>query len=96
MRSIASDGRKSNPKKTHFQTANFPTVPFRRWQMVILPFLLIAMLFGGAKAIAPMLVMVVLYPILGFIGGVIMAALYNLASKWIGGLEVTVESAEGE
>jgi hypothetical protein len=36
MRSIASDGRKSNPKKTHFQTANFPTVPFRRWQAALL------------------------------------------------------------
>ncbi len=81
---------------TVLQTGKLLALLYGFLSMVILPFLLIAMLFGGAKAIAPMLVMVVLYPILGFIGGVIMAALYNLASKWIGGLEVTVESAEGE
>ena len=81
---------------TVLQTGKLLAVLYGFLSMVILPFLLIAMLFGGAKAVAPMLVMLVLYPILGFIGGVIMAALYNLASKWIGGLEVTVESTEGE
>ena len=81
---------------TVLQTGKLLAVLYGFLSMVILPFLLIAMLFGGAKAVAPTLVMLVLYPILGFIGGVIIAALYNLASKWIGGLEVTVEAVEGE
>jgi hypothetical protein len=84
---------------TVLQTGKLLAALYGFLSIVILPFLLIAMLFGGARAIAPMLVMLVmlvLYPILGFILGVIMAALYNLASKWIGGLEVTVEAVEGE
>lgn len=39
--------------------------------------------------------MLLLYPFLGFIWGVITAALYNFAAKWIGGIEVTVETVEG-
>ncbi len=35
----------------------------------------------------------ILYGVLGFIGGAIGAALYNLFAKWIGGIEVQVESA---
>jgi hypothetical protein len=81
---------------TVLQTGKLLAVLYGFLSIVILPFLLIAMLFAGAKVIAPMLVMLVLYPIMGFIGGIIMAALYNLASKWIGGLEVTVEAVEGE
>lgn len=37
--------------------------------------------------------MPVLYGIMGFVGGIIMAALYNLFARWIGGIEVEVEEA---
>lgn len=33
----------------------------------------------------------VIYGVMGFIFGVISAALYNVAAKWIGGLEIEVE-----
>ncbi|MCX6953093.1 MAG: hypothetical protein NTV51_13145, partial [Verrucomicrobia bacterium] len=33
----------------------------------------------------------VLYAVMGFIGGVLSAAIYNLVAKWIGGIEVEVE-----
>ena len=45
--------------------------------------------FGGfAIIISP-----VFYGVLGFIGGIICAALYNLFAKWVGGIKVELESA---
>ncbi len=44
-----------------------------------------AVMFGMAIG-AP-----ILYGLMGFLGGVIMAALYNLFARWVGGLEVEVE-----
>lgn len=37
------------------------------------------------------LLMPVIYGVMGFIFGVISAALYNLIARWIGGIEVEVE-----
>ena len=45
---------------------------------------LFAMLGGvGAIIIVP-----IFYGIVGFIGGLIQSALFNLAAKWVGGLEI--------
>ncbi len=33
----------------------------------------------------------IMYGILGFIGGIISSALYNLLSRWVGGIEVELE-----
>lgn len=35
--------------------------------------------------------MPVIYGVMGFIFGIIMAAIYNLTARWIGGIEVEVE-----
>jgi hypothetical protein len=35
----------------------------------------------------------VIYAVLGFIGGVIAAFIYNLVAKWTGGVEFTTEEA---
>ena len=35
--------------------------------------------------------MPVLYGVMGFIFGVLMAVVYNLVARWIGGIEVEVE-----
>lgn len=63
---------------------------------IIIPFMLIMALVsrGGIKAMVPMLVMLVLYPVLGFIGGIILAALYNRVARWIGGFRFTVENVQ--
>lgn len=47
----------------------------------------------GAKRIGSgfALFVPILYAVLGFIGGVISAAVYNLATKWVGGIELEVE-----
>ena len=59
--------------------------------LVMLPFMVIAVC-AGAQSIMPMFIMLILYPIMGFIGGIIMAFLYNISSNFVGGLEVEVES----
>ncbi|MBI2441161.1 MAG: hypothetical protein HYV35_07315 [Lentisphaerae bacterium] len=64
--------------------------------VIMLPFILIAMLLSpnGGASVIPMLIIVLLYPLLGFVGGVIMAALYNLAAKWVGGIRFTLDQSE--
>jgi hypothetical protein len=37
------------------------------------------------------ILMPVIYGVMGFIGGVISAAVYNLVARWIGGIELEVE-----
>ena len=63
---------------------------------IILPFMLIGMLLnpkgGGGAALT--LILVVLYPLLGFIGGILMASFYNLTAKWVGGIRFTLEESE--
>jgi hypothetical protein len=40
----------------------------------------------GAALFAP-----ILYSVVGFIGGIIGAVIYNVVAKWVGGIEVEVE-----
>lgn len=74
--------------------------------IVFVPFLLLAFIGAGTAAHASdapqvpfmfgmgaafVVALPILYGIMGFIGGVVMAFIYNLAAKWIGGVEVEVE-----
>jgi len=81
---------------TVMQAGKLLAVLYSFMSIIMLPFMLIVMLAGGGKAVAPMLGMVLLYPLMGFIGGILMAAIYNLAAKWVGGLEVSVDAIETE
>ena len=45
---------------------------------------------GGMIAMA--VIFPIMYGIMGFLGGVIFAAMYNLIARWIGGLEFEVEN----
>jgi len=66
--------------------------------LIIVPFFLLAAVFGsksGSPAPAIMgvgfvIVLPVIYAVVGFIGGIIAAAVYNLVAKWTGGLEFEV------
>ncbi len=66
--------------------------------LLIVPFFLLAVL-AGSKAATPFpaafgvgfaILMPVLYAVVGFLGGVISAALYNLIARWTGGFEFEV------
>ena len=76
------------------QTGKMLAVLYGFLPVVMLPFMLIGIIANPKNF--PMLFMLLLYPIMGFIGGILISALYNLAAKWIGGIEVSVESIETE
>ena len=48
--------------------------------------------FSGITGIVLAIMMPVLYGGLGFVMGAIMAFLYNLVAKWLGGIEVQVQA----
>jgi hypothetical protein len=66
--------------------------------LIFVPFFLLAAVFGaksggGAAAFGGVFFAIlfpVFYGIVGFIGGIIVAAIYNLIAKWTGGLEFEV------
>ena len=61
---------------------------------LILVVIAAAVLLFNPKEALPLLLLAILYPVIGFVGGVLMAALYNLAAMVMGGLEITLESKE--
>ena len=72
------------------------------WWLVVSPLMLAGMksTMGGGTAGAGMLAGMgifaviafpIFYAIVGFIGGLLYAALYNLAARWTGGVEMTLE-----
>ena len=81
------------------QTGKMLAILYAFVGLFMLPFMLIAVLVslaghGGVESLlmmAPMAIMIVFYPIMGFVGGILLAALYNLVAKWVGGLRFTVE-----
>lgn len=70
--------------------------------LILVPFFLIVALLGGktgnslpaAFGAGFAILLPVFYGVVGFIGGIIMAALYNLVAKWTGGLEFEVRDWE--
>ena len=80
------------------QTGKMLAILYGFLGLLMLPFMLIVCLVSvanqgaeGLLMMAPMAIMIVFYPIMGFVGGILLAALYNLVAKWVGGLRFTVE-----
>jgi len=60
--------------------------------VVIFPLMLIkGGMVGSGVIILSLFIAPIMYGLIGFIGGMLMAFLYNVASKLIGGVEVHVE-----
>lgn len=67
--------------------------------LILVPFIIIGSMigskthgnaFGLVGGLMMALFIPILYAALGFIGGIIGAAVYNLVAKWTGGIEFTV------
>jgi hypothetical protein len=75
------------------------------FSLLVVPFVVLASLLG-AKAghhnpafpanIILVVLIPILYAVLGFVGGVIAAAIYNLVASWTGGIEFSFENADEE
>lgn len=63
--------------------------------LLFAPFILIAGAAGGTRGagmgVGFALAAPIIYGVLGFIGGLIAALLYNLVAKFVGGIEVEIE-----
>ena len=48
--------------------------------------------FGGAMfGVGAIIILPLVYGCIGFVAMLVMASLYNLAAKWVGGVEIQVE-----
>jgi hypothetical protein len=52
--------------------------------------------FGALFGVGAIVFLPILYGGLGFVMTLLMAALYNGVARWVGGVEIQVESATGE
>jgi hypothetical protein len=67
--------------------------------LIAIPFLLLGAMFGPAHAGFGLLFIIIIpivYAIVGFIGGIISAVVYNVVAKWTGGIEyIATEAVPG-
>ncbi|MFA5424043.1 MAG: hypothetical protein WC374_09330 [Phycisphaerae bacterium] len=75
------------------QTGKMLAVIYFCFSFIALPFFLLPHL-GNLKRCLPFLLIIIIYPVVGFIEGIISAAVYNLVAKYIGGLEITIEQQQ--
>ena len=78
------------------QTGKMLAAFYGLFAIIMLPFMLIAILTKPSPNRFPMLFMLLLYPVMGFIVGILTAGFYNIAAQWVGGIQVSVEALETE
>jgi len=79
---------------TVLQTGKLLATLYGFLSIILLPFVLIGVI-ANSRNLA-MLLMLFAYPIIGFVGGIVLAIFYNFAAKWMGGLEIEEEAMEIE
>jgi hypothetical protein len=88
----------TNTRVTRFsilQTGKFLGVLYGFVAVILVPFALLSLVAGNREGSGVFCFMIVLYPLIGFIGGILGAALYNLAAHLVGGLELELELQSG-
>jgi hypothetical protein len=64
--------------------------------LILVPFLLLGAIFGHGGVGILVIFIPFIYVIIGFIGGVLSAIVYNIVAKWTGGIEyVAAEAPQG-
>ncbi len=77
------------------QLGKIMAVVYALFSIVAIPFMLIAVSLSSETSgpgLIFVIIMPVLYIIFGFIGGIIGAFIYNLSAKWVGGIEIEIET----
>jgi hypothetical protein len=72
------------------QTGKVLFVFYGFFAIILSPIFLIMLLAKPGDAFR-LLLFLIAYPVMGFIGGIIGAAVYNLVSRFTGGFELTLE-----
>ena len=70
-------------------------VIYALFSIVFIPFMLITVFLepkGSEHGLLFAIGMPILYIVIGFIGGIIGAFMYNLSAKWVGGIEIDIET----
>ena len=76
------------------QLGKLLAVVYALFSLIFVPIMLLASLFapeGKGPGLLFGLAMPILYIIMGFIGGIIAAFIYNLSAKWVGGVVIEFE-----
>jgi hypothetical protein len=76
------------------QLGKLLAVMYALLSVIVVPFIFIAPLFssnGWSPEITFIIFVPVVYAVMGFIGGVFGAFVYNLCANWIGGIELEFE-----
>ncbi len=81
------------------QAGKILAVLYGAFGLIVFPFIMLASVFAPPEqrvgifgaGIFMALLFPVMYAVLGFIFGIVGAAIYNLAAGWVGGIEVEVE-----
>lgn len=79
-------------KISPFQAGKMLAVFYALFSLILIPILLLAAIAGpdgsGGVSMVMAIMMPLLYIVVGFIGGIIGAFIYNIVAGWIGGLEM--------
>ncbi|MFP6597714.1 MAG: hypothetical protein VCC01_09680 [Candidatus Hydrogenedentota bacterium] len=79
------------------QTGKITAVLYGVIGVIISPFILLGGMFGEGGMVAAVMIavmLIVIYPIFGFIGGITMAAIFNFSVSLIGGFEITLDHTD--
>lgn len=77
------------------QLGKLLAVIYALFSVVFIPFIMLSAFMspeGSGPGILFAIGMPILYIVLGFIGGIIGAFIYNLSAKWVGGVEIEIET----
>jgi hypothetical protein len=77
------------------QLGKILAVIYALFSVVFIPFMMIPIFMapeGTGPGVLFAIGMPILYIVLGFIGGIIGAFIYNLSARWIGGIEIEIET----
>ena len=77
------------------QLGKMLAVLYAIFSAITIPFIILGMISSprrtGLINMGLMILMPLIYIVIGFVGGIIVAAVYNLCAKWVGGIEITLE-----
>ena len=76
------------------QLGKLLAVMYTLFSVIFVPFMLIVSLAtpeGKGPGLILCIVLLIIYIVMGFLGGIVGAFIYNLSAKWVGGIKIEFE-----